>query len=200
MIRSDNVSGVILAGGQSSRMGQDKALLEIGGKPLIRRLADLLLVLSDDVVISTNADEHYAFLNLPAVADVFPGQGPMAGIHAAMARTPRPLLLVLACDMPRVHLGLLRHILDAVEGYDAAVPATANRGIHPLCAVYRTACSGLLEQSLVRRTNGMRGFLQHPSLRVRHVSSKPGVFSDSDLCNLNDYNDLSRFLGEESSV
>lgn len=200
MIGRDNLSGVILAGGQSSRMGRDKALLEIEGMPLIRRLADLLLVLSDDVVVSTTEARRYAFLNLPTVPDVFVGQGPMAGIHAAMAQTSRPFLLVLACDMPRVHLGLLRCLLDAGEGYDAAIPVSADGRIHPLCAVYRTVCSGLLERALIRRENGMRRFLRHPSLKVRKVSPTHGVFSDSDLCNLNYHNDLIRYLDEEPRV
>jgi len=179
-------------------MGQDKALLEIGGTPLIRRLADLLLVLTDEVLISTNAAECYSFLNLPVVPDVFHGQGPMSGIHAAMARTARPLLLVLACDMPRVHLGLLRHILDASEGFDATVPATTDGRIHPLCAAYRATCFGLLEQSLVRKTSGLQYLLQNPSLRVRLVRSKEGSFCDSDLCNLNEYKDLRDFLDDET--
>jgi molybdopterin-guanine dinucleotide biosynthesis protein A len=179
-------------------MGQDKALLEIEGKPLIRRMADLLHALTDEVVISAGKPGRYEFLHLPVVTDVFPGQGPMAGIHSAMARTTRPLLLVLACDLPRVHLSLLRQILDATEGFDAAVPATSEGRIHPLCAAYRTTCFDLMEQSLVRKANGLKYLLRNPLLRVRLVTSEDGSFCDSDLANINDYKDLRSILEDRT--
>ncbi len=198
MSRYADVSGVILAGGRSSRMGEDKALLEIDGTPMIRRLADLLLGLTDDVVISANSTERYAFLNLPVVPDVFPDLGPMSGIHATMVRTSRPLLLALACDMPRIHPGLLRYVLDSSEGFDATVPVTADGSVYPLCGAYRVTCFGSLEHALKSKASGLRLLLQQPALQVHFVSLKDGGYSDSDLYNMNEYKDFRNLLGGET--
>jgi len=108
---NSDLCAVILAGGESRRMGFNKALLEINGRPVIQTLAELARKITDEVLISANDAGGYAFLGLTIVPDVHRGQGPMAGLHAAFARTSRSLVLLMACDLPNLRGDLLRSLI-----------------------------------------------------------------------------------------
>src|SRR5688572_20417127 len=97
-----DLCAVLLAGGQSRRMGRNKALIPLDGCPIITRLACEAGQLTDQIIISANDIPVYESLGLPIVPDVYQGQGPLAGLHAAMTYSERPLLLALACDLPAV--------------------------------------------------------------------------------------------------
>ena len=193
---ADEVCGVILAGGKSLRMGRDKALLEVHGQSLIARAAAVLSSVSDEIVISANDPTPYASLCLPVISDVYAEQGPLAGLHAAMTWTRRPLVLLLACDLPRVWSGLLLSLIDLSSGYDAVIPRTSDGLAHPLCATYRRACLPFVERALIHQVNKMTGFLEDSSLKVRWLSPAEGCFTDGDLVNINCPNDLEDFLGK----
>ncbi len=193
-MRSDAVCGVILAGGKSLRMGSDKALLPVHGKCMIARAASELTCVTDEIIISANDPVRYGFLGYPAIPDAFCGQGPLAGLHAAMRRTSRPLVLLLACDLPAVGAQLLRRLIDSSPGFDAVIPRTTNGMPHPLCAVYRRTCLSSVEGALTRRDNRMTSFLDDPSLKICWLSPEDGSFRDEDLVNLNNPSDLDDYL------
>lgn len=190
---TDEICGVILAGGKSLRMGRDKALLEVHGQSLIARTASLLSSMSDEIVISANDPTPYASLSLPVIRDVYPGQGPLAGLHAAMAWTRRPLVLLLACDLPRVHSQMLARLIELSDGFDAVIPRTTDGGFHPLCAVYRRTCLSAIEASLIQQMNKMTAFLENSPLRVQWPTSTEGFYVDEDLINLNSPGDLFKY-------
>mgnify|MGYP000876010510 FL=1 len=195
MRRRDEVCAVILAGGKSRRMGTNKALLEIGGRPLIRILAERLRPLTNQILISSNDISSYAFLDLPIVPDRFAGQGPLSGFHAAMLYRECPLYVVLACDLPNLTLPLLRRLIRLVEGFDAAIPRTSDGIAHPLCAVYRRSCLHAVELALARRANKVvETFLEY-GLLVRWVDPDEGNFKDTDLANINTPEDLRKLIG-----
>lgn len=194
MIKSGDVCGLILAGGQSARMGSDKALLRIDGQPLLQRLSELLFELTDEVVVSANESSGYSFLGLPVVMDTFAGQGPLAGLHAAMHYSPRELFLVLACDMPAIRSVTLKKLIHQGECWDAVVPVTSDARVHPLCALYRRTCLPLIEHRLAAGENRVTAFVRDASLRVRWLDSTTGGFEDADLINLNSLNDLGDYL------
>ncbi len=193
MNRDADVCGVILAGGKSLRMGRDKALIEIDGIPLIRRLADILLGLTDHVVVSANDRAAYKFLGLPVVTDTFNGQGPLAGLHAAMVHSPLPLFLVVACDLPRIHAALLRRLVQLCPGYDAVVPRTSSGQMHPLSALYRRSCLEPIGRRLKASLNQFTALLEDPLLRIRWLPPEEGSYAEDDLCNLNSPSDLHDF-------
>ena len=129
----------IQAGGRSSRMGTDKALLDFGGKPLIQHVLDRLDSLSQETIITTNRPEGYRFLNLPLVPDVIPERGALGGLYTALKAASHPLVAVVACDMPFASPAILaacRDRLLADPALDAVIPATEH-GLEPLHAVYR---------------------------------------------------------------
>ncbi|MFD1887440.1 molybdenum cofactor guanylyltransferase [Paenibacillus wenxiniae] len=149
------VAGILLAGGQSSRMGRDKAMLDIGGKPVIQRVADTLLQCTPDVCLAAANEDDYRFLHLPVAADEYPGYGPLAGIYAGMKQIEADWYLVAACDMPFTSVDLMRNLLKmAIEAAgdgvgiplgQAIIPSYGER-MHPLYAVYhRTVLPSLRE-------------------------------------------------------
>ena len=93
-----DVSGIILAGGASARLGQDKALVQVAGRPLVERVVEALRALADEIVLVTPSPERLAWLGLPAVDDVYPGIGTLGGLHAGLNAIANPYGLVVGCD------------------------------------------------------------------------------------------------------
>jgi molybdopterin-guanine dinucleotide biosynthesis protein A len=142
------IEAFILGGGESSRMGRDKAMLEIGGKTLIERAASLCEPLVANITLMGNPD-RFKTIRFPAIADQWHAAGPLGAIATALGTAQQPWCLVLACDMPNVSANFLDWILECANksSTDAVVPETA-RGLEPLCAVYRAACASKLSAAL----------------------------------------------------
>jgi molybdenum cofactor guanylyltransferase len=192
-MNTTDVCAVILAGGQSSRMGFNKALLDFGGKPLIHILVDRILPVTNHILISSNDDSSYKFLNIPVVPDQYSGQGPLGGLHAAMLRNICTLYLVLACDLPNLQAPFLNKLISLAKGFDAAIPRTRDGLAHPLCAVYRRTCLPSVENALLRGANKVIETFLNNSLTIRWVDPDEGQFEDTDLANINTPEDLHRF-------
>jgi molybdopterin-guanine dinucleotide biosynthesis protein A len=160
MKRYRQVAGFILAGGASSRMGHDKGLLNFVGVPLILRTARMLEPLVAEVTV-VGSPRRYARLGLRAIADKNnaqdqdapdkPGQGPLAGIAAALAATRSRWSLIVACDLPYLSAEWLDWLLSrAVRSRGEAVIPRTERGIEPLAAVYRRECGAPISAALAR--------------------------------------------------
>jgi molybdenum cofactor guanylyltransferase len=192
-MHANDVCAVILAGGQSRRMGFNKALLDVGGKPLINVLIDRIRPLTHQLFISSNDFPSYRFLNIPVIPDIYQDQGPLAGFHSIMTRYDFPLYLFIACDLPNLQLSFIRRLITLAAGYDATIPRTHDGISHPLCAVYRRTCFPFIEQALAQGTNKvLETFLEH-GLTVKWVGPDEGSFKDSDLANINTPEDLQSF-------
>ena len=128
----------IQAGGESRRMGQDKALAPFLGVPLIQRVIDRLSPIADEFIVTTNRPEAYQFLGLPLFPDLAPGRGALGGLYTALSAASQPLVGVVACDMPFVCADLLAALRDALSaaGIDIAIPRLQG-GLEPFHAVYR---------------------------------------------------------------
>jgi molybdopterin-guanine dinucleotide biosynthesis protein A len=137
----------VLAGGKSSRMGTDKALLEFGGQTLLLRAMNVAVTACDRVMIVGDPAKFGEFG--PTVADIFPGCGPLGGIHAALVSSNAELNLMLAVDMPFVSRELLAFLFATAEDSNAliTVPRDGN-GLQPLCAIYRCAFATAAEAAL----------------------------------------------------
>jgi molybdopterin-guanine dinucleotide biosynthesis protein A len=128
----------VQAGGESRRMGQDKALLPFLGQPLIQRVITRVSTVAGEIIVTTNRPEAYAFLHLPLFSDLRPGRGALGGLYTALASTKGTLLATLACDMPFANPDLLAfqaRLLESEE-VDVVIPLLAD-GYEPLHAVYR---------------------------------------------------------------
>ncbi|MEN8173018.1 MAG: molybdenum cofactor guanylyltransferase [Chloroflexota bacterium] len=134
------LSLVIQAGGKSSRMGVDKALMPFLGRPLIERVLNRIMHLADQVLITTNSPDEYRFLNIPLIPDSIPDRGALGGLYTALQAAQHPLVAVVACDLPFVNPDILLFARDKLRdtNLDAAIPGTRH-GLEPLHAVYRRA-------------------------------------------------------------
>lgn len=182
---TDNATAVILAGGQSRRMGQDKARLIIEGEPLIARVHRLLRVACSNVVI-VGGDYSDVLPGTPVIPDLRPGQGPLAALESALAATTTPLLFVVACDMPFVSPALARHMLQraiVTPTVDVVALRTAH-GLEPLHAVYRRRCQPVATALLDAGERSLRALLtRSPVLEIN-----PDEAADFDPHALATYN------------
>ena len=159
------ISAAVMAGGKSRRMGQDKAWLELEGRPIVRRVVDVLREVADEVLIVAN-DPRYAELGLRVVPDRFPEGGALGGIATGVGAAAHDLVLVAACDMPFLRADLWRLVIERAEGVDAAVPKVAGQ-YETLHAAYRKACLGPMERALA--SGKLRVISFFDEIRVRDV-------------------------------
>jgi molybdenum cofactor guanylyltransferase len=143
-----SATAIVLAGGQSRRMGTDKSLLPWAGEPLVQHIVRQLQPLFDQVLIGANSPEKYAFLGLPVVPDQEPGQGPLMGILSGISASVHELNFVTACDIPHLDPGFILDLLRAAEGHDIAMPVNAAGRHEPLLAVYRRSVAPLARRIL----------------------------------------------------
>jgi len=137
---------LLLAGGASRRMGRSKALLPIAGTTLLEWQLARLGPAFPEVLVSVG-EGGPALAGAAPVADRLPGRGPLGGIEAGLTAASRDALLVVACDMPRVPLELLRRLLALAAGHDAAA-AAGPRGPEPVCACYRRSALTTVTRNL----------------------------------------------------
>jgi molybdopterin-guanine dinucleotide biosynthesis protein A len=193
-LRDDRRTGVIvLAGGASSRMGTDKAMLLIGGVPVIRHIVEKMSPIGP-VLVVTNHPERYRWLEVPMVKDREPGRGPLAGLHAGLSTSICETNLVVACDMPFVSMRAAVWLLSRLGNAFVCVPTLDGRP-HPLFAVYRKACLPVLARQLREGQLQVRRFLAE--VPTRFVSlEEAGLGEEAERCvwNMNRPEDYHRAL------
>lgn len=162
---------LILAGGRSSRMGQDKAWLKLAGAPLVEHVARRLLPLAAEIIFSANDPRAFEQLisRLPVPArvatDQYPGAGPLAGLHAGLRAAGNDLVLAVATDMPFINRRLVEAMVTACRTADAAIPLVTAPGFdapqpEPLHALYRKSCLPAIEAALNAGRRRAVGFLE----------------------------------------
>jgi molybdopterin-guanine dinucleotide biosynthesis protein A len=142
-----DAGAIILAGGKSTRMGTNKALLKIKEMPNVERILTLLRSAFPHPILVTNDLDLYHFLGVKTVKDYFPGKGPLAGIHAGLIASPFEANVSVACDMPFVSAELARALVEKSHGYDAVIPVIGGRR-QPLFAVYKKSLIGVMEEKI----------------------------------------------------
>lgn len=167
----DRIAGYILAGGMSSRLGHDKALVELAGRPLLLHMQALLSTVVSRVTVV--APLRYSALGVRMIPDEWPGYGPLGGIATALRHTGLELPecgwnLILGCDMPFLTKDWLEYLAGRTRNTiaDVVVPQTS-RGLEPLCAAYHTRCAAALAVALDRGVRKITDGLK--SLAVEYV-------------------------------
>jgi molybdopterin-guanine dinucleotide biosynthesis protein A len=159
------VSAIIQAGGQSRRMGRDKALIDYQGRPIIAHVIATLRALTDDVVVVSNRSDLYSLFGARVIADYDPPCGPLGGLAAGLQAVKAELAIVVACDMPFLNVNLLRWLIDRAEGYDAVVPQSGAE-FEPLHAVYRRTCHNPIVQRIEKGERRVISFFDDVRLRA----------------------------------
>ncbi len=161
-------AAVILAGGKSTRMGRNKALVKIKEHKMLEGIARVLSDEFPEIIISAN-ENLFESLGIKTVPDIFPGCGPLAGIHACLKASSYHVNLLVACDMPFVNLRLAAYMVKLAAGYDAIVPAMGDY-YQPLFAVYTKNCLTIIENQLRQGPSKVTSF--YPKVKTRFVGTE----------------------------
>lgn len=171
-------TGVILAGGVSSRFGSNKALALLAGRPLVVHVAAALEKLFANRLLVTNTPGDYQFLGWPMTGDIHPGSGPLGGIHAALAVISDHQAFICGCDMPLIHPDLISHLCNLPGDWDVALP-WLKAGPEPLYGVYRKSALDVIENQLARRELKLLHTLE--KLKVRKIGEQEVLELTADL-------------------
>ena len=188
----DPLTGFVLAGGKSTRMGSDKAVLPLHGRTLLENSLSVLREVADEVFILGSPQVYGTYG--PALADIFPGCGPLSGIHAALAQTKTQFNLIVAVDIPFVSSDFLAYLARRAQESAATVTIPEIAGyLEPVCAVYSRDFLPVAEQALERGDHKITPLLPGDgTLVIAEAELKKFAFPGGMFENLNTPEDLER--------
>lgn len=176
----------ILAGGQSRRMGRNKALIRYGGKTIIEYVLAAIPAPAEHIKVITNEKEPFAFLPVALIADVYPQLGPISGIHAGLRDSSFQFNFFIACDMPLISSEVITFILNRHQDEDI-LGLQSPRGPEPLCTIYSRNCVPVVEDQIARGNYSLHNLFK----RVPSVFIEPPDFAR--LFNMNTPHDFKKF-------
>ncbi len=166
---TDHVTGVVLAGGKSARMGLDKASLLIDGRQMIMYVVDALReAFSNIMIVAKDANDFHA-PGVKTVGDCIRGHGPLVGIYSALSVCQTPYCFVIACDMPCADPALMKWMVSACKGYDVFVPKV-NSYLEPLFALYSKQCITPIKNCLAKGDYSVRSIFSQVNVGFAHES------------------------------
>lgn len=166
--RSDewmDCTAIILAGGKSSRMGTNKALLPIFDKTVIEHIVECSKIVADEVIVVTNDLDQYDFLNVPLVSDTYKECGPLAGLEAGLEAAKHNKCFLIACDMPFINSDVMKFLVQQLEYFDAVLPQMDGK-LHPLFAAYRKTCLDIVRKKLDEKALRMVNLLDEIHTKI----------------------------------
>jgi len=170
-----SASGIILSGGKSIRMGQNKALIEIEGVPIINRIYDLFKELFEEVIIVTNHAASFKNFGSKILQDLIPGRGALGGLYTGIFFSSFQYSFCVACDMPFLNKSLVQYLFENIRGDDVIVPRTKD-GLQPLHAIYSKNCLAPMQRIIEK--GGYRIIDFYKMVRVKIVDEKDFLFLD----------------------
>ncbi len=183
-------TGIILAGGKSSRMGKDKGVLTVNGTMMVEHVIHSLNKNVSSIIIVANNDNYNQF-GFPVVKDVIHECGPMGGIYSGLLHSQTDLNIIVSCDIPFVSSELIEALSSAPDDCDIVVPQL-NGELEPLCARYRKGCALRMATYLDSGMLRLRSALQDFKLRILDPWSISG-FDPNQLANINTPEELKQF-------
>lgn len=188
-----NITGIVLAGGKSSRMGTDKSLLVWKGKTLIEHAIDKLKPLCSKVVISSS-NPVYSFTGCETWPDEPAIQAPIAGIYTCLKQTETGLNIILSCDMPLISEALLRHLLVNSIEKDVLVPVHTNGMIEPLCGIYKRIISPAMEFAIANNNLSLNKFIQSYPSPLLLIDKNLPFYTENLFLNINHPSDFEKLI------
>ena len=179
------MTGVILAGGESTRMGKNKAFIEINGKRIIDRTVSLFREIFDDVLLVTNTPLDYIELKVRIVTDLVPGKGSLGGIYTGLFFSSSPKAFFVGCDMPFLDRRVIQYFLSLAQTADIVVQRTKDYW-QPLHAIYPRTLLKPIERLL--QQGELKIIKAYQGMRVREVTGEELKPFDPDLHTLSNIN------------
>ena len=193
----EGITGIILAGGKSSRFGSNKALAKFNGKPLIERATGVLGRIFKNLIIITNSPLEYSYLKIPLYQDIVKGLGPVGGIYTGLDALDDGWAFFCACDMPFINEGLVRYLAGVRDGFDAVVPKVDWK-IEPLHALYSKNCLPAIKELIYKKEyQTIKAF---NNIKVRYVVEEEIKTYDPQLktfLNVNKQDELEQIVKME---
>jgi molybdopterin-guanine dinucleotide biosynthesis protein A len=185
------ITGILLAGGKSQRMGREKGTLEIGNRLMYEYPLEVLETICEEILISSCSDQP-SLAGHQVVCDEIKGIGPMGGIHSCLGQSPTDLNIVLSYDMPLISEGLLRHLVAESHGWDAVIPALHQDKPEPLCAVYRKSVLGAFRDLIKKKQYAVHQVIPMIKSRVLIIDDTMAFYHPDLFLNINRQSDLNR--------
>ena len=182
------MSAIILAGGKSARMKENKPLLPVQGIPLIQKVARNLEPHFQEILISAQAREMFAFLPYRVILDKEPGQGPLMGILSGLAASANPTCFMIACDIPEIDAAFLQRMMSYTYQYEIVVPVAGEGKFEPLFAFYHKGLIPRIEDLLKQQTRQV--FQLFPLARTKYLPLEDRNW----FYNLNNMEDYRRYI------
>ena len=166
--RFHNITGIILVGGKSRRMGRDKAFLQVAGKTLFERVLEIFRESFDRIALVGDRAERFAAYGLPVLPDIYPGSA-LGGLYTALYHAETEYVFVSPCDLAFPSREILHYLCSLRDGFDAVVPNTVH-GFEPLFALYAKSCLGSMRALL--ESGNFCAYAYYPQIRVRYVQDE----------------------------
>lgn len=164
-----DVTGVLLAGGKSRRMGEDKRYLVVGEQTLLERGLGVLRSIFQEVLVVIAQDSPPLDVTATVVRDLVPDCGSLGGLYTGLTRATTPYIFIVACDMPFLDPAVISQFISQTATEDIVMAKLATR-LHPMHALYGKRCLPVVEQMIRARQLRIQEMVSHPSLRVRYVT------------------------------
>jgi len=186
-----NITGILLAGGMSKRMGREKGSMKIGDQFLYQFPLKVLEGLCDEIVISTCKSFTTAW-EYPTVCDEVEGIGPMGGIYTCLKASSNDINIVLSYDMPLVSKELLEYLLSEAENYDLILPAMSLQKPEPLCGVYRKSMTGILKNLVDQQIYAVHKAIPAARSKTIILEESMPFYQEDIFLNINRKKDLEK--------
>ncbi len=190
-INGTKITGILLAGGMSRRMGSEKGNIQIGNALLYQYPLDLLEGLCDEVLIST-CNGSSIQVKHRMVCDKVKGIGPLGGIYSCLKQSSSEMNLVLSYDMPLVNEALFRLLISEGEAYDIVLPAMQEKRPEPLCGLYRKGITNVMEEMIAQNDFAVNHLLTRCNSRIVPISKEMECWLPDLFLNINSKEDLHR--------
>ena len=187
------ITGIILAGGKSSRIGQDKGLLKINGKTLVEQVHDQIKEVCDSVILISN-QQGYEFLGIPIYNDIHKEKGPIGGIHSGLTHSNSKYNLIVSCDMPNLSVDLFNFLIKNIENDHEAIVPVFKDEIQPLCGIYCRSSLVKLHAAIESDKLKMKQFLEEIHTKIVYLDDSLDFYSDHLFTNINTRDDLNQVI------
>ena len=185
---SKGITGIILSGGKSSRMGREKGLSVLKNKPLIEYSVQVLKQVCDKIIISTNTG-HYNYLRFPVIKDEITSIGPIGGLYSCLKASETEDNFVLSCDMPLISVELINYIIQNKKNYQAVIPIFGKYA-EPLCAYYRKDAESILNNFIERKDYKIQNVIKKLKYKFLKIDNSLEFYHQKLFANVNTHDDL----------
>jgi len=179
-----SVTGIVLAGGLSRRMGTDKSMISLNGRPMIEHAIEAIKPLCGQVVISSNQCT-YDFTGCEVWEDELPERAPIIGIYSCLKRSQTEVNILLSCDMPLMSTQMLQYLLEKSANSDITVPVHGDHFIEPLCGIYKKSSLCILKEYIDKGNYRLNECIRSASAQLVKVDEKLPFYSVDLFSNIN---------------